>query len=267
MIGTEQLEEFVRLALLSSYIKDERPVSLLIASRVESGKTEVVSKAAVCQGVLYISDLTAWGLQKKYLQKIADKEIRTIVIPDLIAPLSKRTSTVETFTAFLSMLTEEGAVEIQTYAIDRTFKQPVRCNVITCIAKEFLSDRRYRWAKAGFLSRVLPVSYAYAPSKVYEIARSIADRDYHDESTFADLEFPDDDVTIGLPKDIAHEVASLVPYLVDAEKLYGFRLQKQLQTLCMANALYEGRDEVTRGDLDKIKELSNYVNLRYREIR
>jgi len=269
MIATKDLERIIQLALYSAYVKDERPVSILISSRVESGKTEILRKSSHLDGILYIADATAYGIQKEYLDQIATGKIRTIVIPDLITPLSRSSDTVETFIAFLNGLIEEGIVEIQTYATSIKLTVPARCNIITSIAKEHLFDQRHRWTKVGFLSRVVPVSYSYGASTIYDIMDSIANKGYHSEQPFS-LNFPEESIDIKLPVEIANRIMALVPNVIDrenfAEKLYGFRLQKQLQTLCMASALQRGKETVTEEDFNKVKRLSDFFNLSFRQI-
>lgn len=272
MLKTEQLEHILKLVLLTPYIQGERPVSLLISARVESGKTEVIKKTdlGADRGIAFMTDLTAWGLQTKYLDDIASGNIRTIVVPDLITPLSRSSDTVETLVSFLNALIEEGVCEIQTYAKSLELKVPARCNIITSIAKEFLDDRRHRWTKTGFMSRVIPVSYEYGASTVFRIAKSIARREYREEGNFAELDIPREETEIELPLPIAEKVAELAPRVIDAggnaRRLYGFRLQKQLQTLCMANALFEGRETVNESDFEVIVELGDFMNFNYRQV-
>jgi len=257
---------------MTPYIQGERPISVLISARVESGKTELMKKAAlgIEKGILYLNDATAWGIQNAYLDKIISGEVKTIIIPDLITPLSRSSDTVETFVSFLNGLMEEGVCEIQTYARAVTLPIPARCNLITCIAKEFLEDRRHRWTKVGFMSRVVPVSYEYAASSVYSIMQSIARREYQEESIFNDLVLPDSPVVVNLPEPIALQIAAYAPQVVDAGRhamaLYGFRLQKQLQTLCMANALLAGRNTVATSDFDKIVEVGDFMNFNYKQV-
>jgi len=272
MLKTQQLEHILKIALLTPYIKGERPVSLLVVARVESGKTEMIKKMELGaeMGIGFMTDLTAWGLQTKYLDDIASGKIRTIVVPDLITPLSRSSDTVETLISFLNALIEEGVCEIQTFAKSIQLKVPARCNVITSIAKDYLSDRRHRWTKSGFMSRVIPVTYAYKASTVFQIAQSIARREYRSESSFSSLALPREETEIELPLPIASQLAELAPRIVDsgrkAEELYGFRLQKQLQTMCMANAMLNGRDIVTQEDFDTIVELGDFMNFNYNPI-
>jgi len=270
MINTQELEHLIKLAVLSTHIKDERPVSVLICARVESGKTELLKKTIPCKGIAYLGDATAWGIQKEYLDAITKREIRTLVIPDLITPLSRGSDTVETFVAFLNGLIEEGIVEIQTYALQKKLEIPARCNIVTSIAQEHLFDQRHRWSKMGFISRVVPISFEYAASTVYDIGQSIASEIYHEEDDFSDLVIPDDDIAITTPQEIALKIASLAPQVIDkrqlADKLYGFRLQKQLGTLCKTNAMMDNRETVNEEDFNTIKQLSNYMNLTFKQI-
>lgn len=266
MINTEQLEHLIKLALLSAYIKDERPVSLLISAKVESGKTEVIKKAAICRGILYLNDVTAYGIQKHYLQQIANREIRTIIIPDLLVPFAKQHSTVETFIAFMNGLLEEGQVGVATYAMHIRLPVETRCNLITSTTRTDLAKQRDRWTRIGFISRMVPVTYEYAPSTVYRIMRSIAMQEYQSETDFAELELPEYDISVKLPSEIALQIESLVPLLAKGVEAYGFRLQKQIQTLCMANALYNRRTIVEEIDFSIISRLADHFNLDYKQI-
>ena len=269
MIHTKQLEHLVKLAILSAYVEGERPVSLLISARVESGKTEIVRKSISVNKILYLSDVTAYGLQKEYLDDLCNGKYRTIVIPDLITPLSRSPFTVDTFIAFLNGLIEEGVARIATYAMQIELTKPVRCNIITCIAKEHLEGAHYRWSKVGFLSRVIPVSYSYSPSTVQKILNSVISGDYHDEPMYS-LRLPKEDKDIGLPVRIGEQVVQLTLAMVagsrKAGEVYGFRLEKQLITLCKASALFRGRDCVDEVDFDIISALSGFINLDYKQI-
>jgi hypothetical protein len=66
MIKLEELEKPIEVTLFTDYIKDERPVSLIIIAEPESGKTELVKKAKRVKGVLYLTDATAWGIIDKH---------------------------------------------------------------------------------------------------------------------------------------------------------------------------------------------------------
>lgn len=265
MIGTEGLEHIVKLAILSAYLKGERPVSVLISAKVESGKTEIIKKASICRGILYLNEATAMGIQKHYLQDIIDRKIRTIIIPDLMVPFAKQFSTVQTFVAFLNGLLEEGQVGISTAFVHIVLPSEARCNVITSTTRADLSRQLQSWLKFGFISRFLPITYEYSTSSVLKIMQSIALREYQKEHKF-NLVAPREDTTIELPVDISLQVKTLTAVLSKDLDNYGFRLQRQLQTLCMASALFNKRTKVEQVDYDIISKLSDHINLKYRQI-
>ncbi len=56
-------------------------------------------------------------------------------------------------------------------------------------------------------------------------------------------------------------------YLGEQSDAYGLRSQQRLQKLAMANAMINDRDEVTEEDVNKIVELSEYMNLEFNLLR
>jgi hypothetical protein len=165
-----QLKKIIECALISSYIKNEKPLSLLIVAKPESGKTTVMKLYKENKGIVYLTDCTAYGIQRDLLPKLVSKEIRTIIIADLLTPLSKAFKTKQSFIAFLNNLIEEGVAKITTYAM--TWDKEVKANVITAVTDQAIEDGRHEWAKLGFLSRFIIFSYSYSMSAVMEILSS-----------------------------------------------------------------------------------------------
>ena len=253
MIKLTELEQLIEVTLFTGSIKDGRPVSLIFIAEPESGKTEPVKKAQRVKGVLYLTDATAWGIVDKYWDKIEKRVVCHIIIPDLTVPLGKQTETRKAFTRFLSALIEEGVVELQSYAVQKTAKvEDLRCGLITTITPAALRDQRGGWRKFGFMSRLLPVSYSYSQGTIREIFQSILRHQYRREQPFA-TKLPDQDLEVHLPENFAGKIQSYAIIFGQAQQLYGFRLQKQLQTLMMGSALYHGRDEVNQEDFDFVR--------------
>lgn len=166
LINVEPLQKVVECALISPYIKDEKPLSLLIVAKAESGKTSVMKTYRQNKGIAYVSDCTAYGITRDILPKMLSGEVMTLVIPDLITPLSKSTKTRQSFVAFLNNLIEEGIAKITTYA--NIWDKDVKANVITAVTDEALKDGRHEWAKMGFLSRFIIFTYSYKPSTIMQ---------------------------------------------------------------------------------------------------
>ena len=145
IIELDPLEKVVRAVLFSAYIKDEKPLSLLIVAKPESAKTAVLKKYRGNRGIAYLTDCTAYGLTRDILPKIVSGEIKHIMIADLITPLSKSTKTRQAFIAFLNNLIEEGVAKMTTYA--NVWDKEVGCGLIAAITDEALRDGRRDWAK------------------------------------------------------------------------------------------------------------------------
>jgi len=269
MIGTEILELIIELVIWSGCLLNERPLSLLIIAKPESGKSQLVLKyRGNNPGVIVITDCTAWGMQSNFLNEMRDKRIHHIIIPDLITPLSRQPSTVATFIAFFNNLIEEGVVEVHTYA--QNFKvEGLNVGIISTITPSILNDSRHRWTRMGFLSRMLPVAYRYSQEKAQNILQSITEREYYQEET-KNLSLPSEKVEVELPKVYAEEMLPFTQQfnerLNEAEKLYGFRYQKQLQVLLEAHALMNGRDIVTIEDVEAIKGIVGLFGTEEQEI-
>lgn len=104
LVRTRLLRIMVECALISPYIEGEKSLSLLIVARPESGKSSVMKQYRENRGIVYLSDCTAYGLTRDILPKIVSGETKTIMIPDLITPLSKSDKTRKSFIAFLNNL-------------------------------------------------------------------------------------------------------------------------------------------------------------------
>jgi hypothetical protein len=269
LIKLEKPSKLLELVLLSSYIKGEQPVSVLISALPEAGKTELVMKFAQNKGCVTLSDCTAYGIMRDYKEKIIKREIRHLIIPDLVKPLSRGKDTVHSLIAFFNSMVEEGVMGQSTYAEtiipDAGKPIPIKCGLIATLARGILEDGRHHWSNMGFMSRMLPISYDYSTNTIMRIRKAISEKEYLDNTPII-VTLPKEDRAIGLESPQSDHLVILTAALVSVEKAYGFRLQKQLQRLAMANALKNGREKVTAEDVEMIQELSNYINLNYNQI-
>jgi hypothetical protein len=257
----EPLVDIVTLTLYTAYIKNvPKPNSLLIIARPESGKTEILKKFIPNKNIVYLSDVTAFGIERDYLSKIESGEIRHLIIPDLLKPLSRKESTVKTFITMMNALIEEGIASASTYAMRRTSDKHVKCGIITAITGEELSDQRHNWGRLGFLSRIVPFSYSYGLETVKKVFDSILGLDYLRERDIELKRIPKQDMEIKLPRRYAQAILPSTATIAKAQKTYGFRLQKQFQALLQASALEKGRRRVNSLDVDRVLHLMNWVN-------
>jgi len=82
IVALDALETTVKATLFSAYVKDEKPLSLLVVAKPESAKTEVLKKYRENKGIVYLTDCTAYGLTRDILPKAISGEVKHIVIAD-----------------------------------------------------------------------------------------------------------------------------------------------------------------------------------------
>jgi hypothetical protein len=257
----EPLVEIVTLTLYTAYIKNiSKPNSLLIIAKPESGKTEVLKKFIRNKNIAYLSDATGFGIERDYLAKIEAGEIRHIIIPDLLKPLSRKESTVRSFITLMNALIEEGVASASTYVTRRTSEKHVKCGIITAITGEELRDQRHNWGRLGFLSRIVPFSYKYGMETVKKVFDYILGLDYLREHDIELKHIPKHEKEIKLPRRFAQAILPSATAIAKAQDTYGFRLQKQFQALLQASALEKSRESVNSQDVGRLLPLMDWVN-------
>jgi hypothetical protein len=260
---TEQLRKVVECALISPYIKNEKPISLLVVAKPESGKTATFKQYQQNKGIVYVTDCTAYGIQRDLLPKLVSGEIRTFMIADLLTPLAKSFKTRESFIAFLNNLIEEGVAKITTYAM--VWDKEVNANVITAVTDQAIEDGRHDWAKMGFLSRFTIFSYSYSMSTVAEILSSYSKRGAFTNSM--KLPLPKNNVHIELPEEIADELTPIAVRIGEQFQIYGVRAKINLRSLIKCLAYRNNRRTVTDQDFHELLELADYMNFNYNPLR
>ncbi len=262
LIKMESLKKITECAIISPYIKGEKPVSLLIIAKPESGKSSVMKKYRENKGIVYVTDCTAYGITRDVLPKIASGEVRTIMIPDLLTPLSKETKTRQTFVAFLNSLIEEGIAKITSYS--SVWNKDVNANVISAVTDEALNDARHGWAKIGFLSRFIVFSYSYDIFTVKEILSAYSDRGLDVGET--KIKIPSGSVSIDLPNEIAERLNPIAMKVGEQFNLYGFRAKVNFRCLLKCLAHRNGRKVVTDEDFAEFIVLTKFMNFEYKAI-
>jgi len=249
----------IECALISPYIKNENPISLMIVAKPESGKTSAMKKYRQNKGIIYVTDCTAYGLTRDVLPKMVSGEIKTIVIPDLLTPLSKATKTRRSFVAFLNNLIEEGIVKVTTYAM--IWDRNVKANVITAVTDQALFDGRHEWAKMGFISRFIVFSYSYNLSTIIEILNR-----YSRTGLVIDnkkMKFPKNPVQIHLSEHMADQLNPVAIKIGEQCELYGIRAKINLRTLLKSLAYRNKSKEVTDIEFQEFLELANHMNFKF----
>lgn len=262
----EILEQLTKYVLFTSHIENEKPVSLLIVANAESGKTVCIDKYNENEGIVYFNDITPWGLTKE-IHKLHQlgKPINHILIPDFLNIIAKNQVSQKGMIQFLKSGIEEGITKIKTYGIEFDIGKTLNFGLITAITKDAFMSRRRNWSSIGFLSRMVPFSYKYKLTDVQNILESIYEQQYHTNSKIK-LILPTTKVDIILPIEIAKKLRVYTQRLAYAEKIYGFRHQKQFQTLLKAVALSKDKNKVDEDDFNDLEQCLEYCNLEFNQI-
>ena len=272
-VAQQELEEILRLILLSAYILGEKPLSAIIVANVEAGKTMMMERYRTNHGVLWQSDLTAYGLIIGYSEQLKAGLIRHIFCPDLLRVLAHKHETRQQTITFLNGLIEEGVGSMSIGPKIFRIMSPFCCGFVTAIPREVFMDERRNWSKIGFMSRMLPVSFDYSTETARQVMLSICSEDYLRYMPIK-VDVPQDSGghatqwAIHLP---GHLSRALVPYSErlaksEAQDRYGFRSQKQLQRLLKASALERANEVVDEDDLARVIRLSRFLNLNYTKV-
>jgi hypothetical protein len=257
------LRKIIECALISPYVKNEKPLSLMIVAKPESGKTSTMKLYRQNKGIVYVTDCTAYGITRDILPKMVSREDRTLMIPDLLTPLSKSHKTRETFIAFLNNLIEEGIVKITTYAT--IWDRDVKANVITAVTDQAIHDGRHEWAKMGFLSRFVVFSYSYNLSTIVEILNNYSEHGLNTDNV--KLQLPKKEIDIELSHEIANKLNPIAMRIGEQFQLYGIRAKINFRNLLKTLAYRNGKRTVTDAEFQEFLELADYMNFNFNTIR
>ena len=263
MINTQILELAIKIALYTAVVKNENPVSIMLVAPVEHGKTEILKKFAFINTVKIISDFNTF-MFADFATEYQMNQKATIVIPDFLRIVKKKYSTQSNALTILNAITEEGWMG--KLPLGQTISKPIKANVITALTQDEMMDKRHKWAKLGFLSRFIPMSFSYNNATKQQIREYIKDRIYHtDKIQEFELDMKNK-IDVVLPKDLAQIIEEITLNIAEKDNLTGFRLQRQLQVMCMGCALMNTRSVVNISDVEIIQQISEFINFNFKQI-
>lgn len=282
MKNVVDLEKIVSLALCSGYIEGDKPLSILVISdRPESGKTDIIKRFSETPGVKFASDISGYGIKRDFLAGIMNGTLHHIIIPEFLQPLMKGRVSAQSFTTTLQVVMEDGCIGFHTGFVKSTALPPgseIRTvGVIGCMPRPlFTRQLRYEWAKTGFLSRWLIVTYKYNDDAVCNIIASIERGDYiHSKDPKLVLDGTKE--TIVIPAEIARACTNLALGVVNEARqaglAYGFREIKHIRALVASNVIYDriinGSERVTATmeDFKEVERLGYLFNEQFNEVK
>ena len=274
LIDVQPLIDIVSLTLQTGFIKDTvdgyRPASLLLIAKPESGKTTTAEKFQPLPFVYYTDEITVKILVDRVLKRVESKEIRFIIMPDILNSVKKQTYTREPLIQTFKSLIDEGVTRIETYHKEYFTKTLCRAGLITAITRSelYASQGRYSlysdFRRYGFLSRMIPFSYEYPIDKLDKIFHYIMSGDAEGKGvTIPKIRQFRREKLYEPKEEHFHRLRPISVELSRFSDSYGIRVQKNLQKLCYANALLDNRDYVAKEDVDKVLYLSRWMNFKF----
>jgi hypothetical protein len=288
--GLEPIQDLIELTLTTPYIKGERTTSLLVVAEPESGKTELMRKYRKNNGVHVRRRFSAYGILTDLIQgKIhtlfdAPKILGHILVYDYSSVFTYKQNTVDSTIEFLDALTEEGLSGESSYWIRgdelREF-EGLKGGVIAGINTFgfFTAGRRVKanLYKGGWFSRNIVVSYEMSERLVSKVFDGIRKGKYRFDKNYVSriaLNLPKKRIDIDLPENLSRQIEELARNIAEEysedlkpHKLRGFRLHKSLISLAKASALRNRRRTVNDNDVARIEFLSQWMNLKMRQLK
>jgi hypothetical protein len=290
LIGTEPVQDLVDLTIHTAYVKFERINSLMLVGEPETGKTEMLKKFRKNHGVHSRRRFTAYGIINDLIKgRIKPLFSSPLILGDIIVydyanVFTYKPNTTDSTIEFLDAITEEGLAPESSYWITGDELKPfegLRAGIIAGINTFgfFTSGRKVKanLYKGGWFSRNVVATFDISETLLTKIFDSVKRGDYRADRRFVDciiLQLPIKRIDVKIPEKYADKIGDLARELAEGYtkdlkpyKLKGLRLDKSLISLTKASALREHRSSVNEEDYERVKYLSQWMNLRMNTLK
>lgn len=253
MIALDPILDFLSICMWSAVLEGEQPVSVVIVADTSSGKSKMLKKLQ-CPLSVFLTDLTTRDLSIV----MADKEKRVIILSDMQAIFSHKSTVVGTTTQALRNLLEEGIYNdpFSGAKVARRFAMisAIPPNEFARVNKIFMSG--------GLNTRFLVLEYSYRKQTISKIHDSIEKGGIADDDDEPLKHLPEDGefIRVRLPKPIARKCRNLAAVLKRDDT--GLRVHHQIRRLVMAAAARAGRHTVALKDFELIESYSDFLDPR-----
>lgn len=281
IVGIQPLIDMLSLTLQSSYISNERNgVSLLLVANAESAKTTTVYEFSSLEFVSYYDDITQKKLIDEFIPMVRTNLRKTLLVPDLINCIEKQKVTRNGFLNIIKSAIDDtgiNAISTPNLLLQKAMQKDkglagTRFNFITGITKDSFihgdngsMSMKKIMVRTGLLSRFLPFSYEYDAMLVKLIFDMQSGKEIEDKY-YCDIPSINTDVTVvQLDYEFAQQLDSFAIILNSEfdKSGYGIRPHQNLIRLAKSNALINNRDKVIKEDIEKVMQLSKYMNFKF----
>jgi hypothetical protein len=248
----EAIKKIIKLVYTSSFLKNEKPLSLLLIAPPEQSKTHfLVGYESKYSHVS--TDLSFMGLVK-LLQE--NKNLKQIVIPDFTKITGKKQSTKNNLLTLLNSYLEEGLHTINLGNSEKIDFKGRTGGILTATTRYSFNQNKKSWAGIGFESRFIVVSWKYSDETIEELLNLIACEENTKNQS---------------PKKIILKLADVhSDKKINSELIQlcnkSLRKFKHLKVLLKCIALQNGRIKTLLSDVKELRELNELINFDFTEI-
>lgn len=252
MIAVDPILDFLNICVWTAALEDEPPVSVVLVSESSSGKSAMLKKLQ-CPISIFLTDMTTRDLSAV----MGDREKRMILLSDMQAIFSHKSTVVGTTTQALRNLLEEGIYNdpFSGAEVSRRF------GMITAIPPAEFQHVNKVFVSGGLDTRFLIFEYEYKKGTISRIHDFIEKGGYSKKVEEEPIHhLPPDGQThkIKLPKPIARRCRDLAATL--KRDNIGLRVHHQIRRLVMASAARAGRKVATSKDYDLVEKYSDFLD-------
>jgi len=265
LIGMSLLDRLISVTILTGWLKDENPISLMIVAPPAHSKTHILLQYSECKGVIYLTDFTPYGFMRDHFADIESGKRRFLLVPDLNILFSDPMSRSKIVGLLLELI-EHGVLNISKYWKEADkfgiTSKKVKCGMICATTLNVIRDKRKKWLHdSGFLSRFLVFSYSYGKDLLERILRKLWEG--RPKIIPKELPIPDEDVEVECsPKFFEKDLDPLIREVArkQGSEYIAIRITNHVRTLLKANALLNERTEVTEEDVIDVYSYLVYMN-------
>jgi hypothetical protein len=284
MIGIELVETIIRYVTYSGYLKENRPLSLMLVAASGAGKSDCLLQYKLNSNLFVLNDMTRYGLWQKFRESKGKNSFVThCVIPDFSQVMMQNPFYTGAICSTMMSLMEEGTDSVMTKNIQYNIPN-TRLGFMTSMAKDDFEvkqkDSRSVLVKTGFLSRFVLFSYQYRTATAIAVAKAISEGrepepinldlpvsrvDVHVEPKQV-LEFFPGTAVQEVQESLNDEWGDPLPKKGQADVNLVPRRVKQTRTLLKSVALSNGRRDVTDEDVKEVRRLQQWINTQFKPL-
>jgi len=267
------LDEVLETVLMTGFIKDEIPVSMMLVAPSGTAKSQMLMRYEA-SFIIRTDSISSQGLFD-LLHKDTKNEYRFMIIPDFNPTLSRRPTTVDAAIANLLSMTTDGTVRVDDGRQEKEVKHnPVA--MLTACTPQIYHKHAKKWFALGIRRRIIPIHFTYSASTESKLQKLVQEAQIHSIKVDAKKLSLLKSSQPTIPNELASDIAVLSQQFalnlgkgrVVVEKRYKYTNDKvvpisphvTLRILARAHALMDKRPIVNAQDVDFLRLFLDFTD-------